>query len=326
MFRLTLFVLWLALFHCAAAATAQVLFEPTFVGSTTSHDFDNCSQPSVKIDEVVVGRGTALINCCTYYDEQVNGGFCQMIDEDLPWTGIIEFDLASVTLPASMTENNFNAYINILVGTGEEDNQSAEGEMEVTVHAMSDADEDGELRNSDYTADSSQIGDILLYPMSGTASYEYIDVTEAIREDLFGPDNNLIAGFTLRAQNYILNDGTPVDEWRRQMVRIDSDQIRLVLKMDETIDFDTEEETTGDTATNSDGETDADTDGDTDTDGDADSDDKAPGDAEGDDDTDLNSDANPLGAAPDTSGKSSGCSFVGVPNGSGILMTLLRIL
>ncbi len=110
--------------------------------------------------------------------------------------GAFEFYLAAATFPTTMTANNFTAKLDGL----NVDTSFGTGAMNVDLFDMGDGTEDGAIKVGDFN--SSQGNRIErrthMFSQAGTADFNNIDVTCAVRNDLFGDAQTDFSGFILK--------------------------------------------------------------------------------------------------------------------------------
>jgi hypothetical protein len=113
--------------------------------------------------------------------------------------GILEFNLGWLPHP-DMTSNNFTARLNSLnvVSSG---TPAGGASLQIDLHNLADLQEDNAITPSDFNGTTGTAIASAAHQFSGTAaSFDNIDVTDALREDIFGSGTGQpTTGFILRS-------------------------------------------------------------------------------------------------------------------------------
>ena len=166
--------------------------------------------------------------------------------------GVLEFPLDGFSIPESMTSHNFTARLMDL--SGAPPSSSTAADLGVNIFDMQDAQEDGFVTAADFNAALGTTPINSTPFQNGAFPEEGLDVTDALRRDLFGD------GTGDDATGFIL-----VGTGGMGIVLYGVPSAYIEINVHQDTDTGGDSDTDPDTDTDTDIETDADTDGDTDT-------------------------------------------------------------
>ena len=189
----------------SGAASAQIVLPPADTGtpgtrityvSYTGNIFGPYGPTSGSFTNLAVGKISTWT--VTYYYPYPNPFYINFFYDG---QGAIEFDLGATAFPTTMTSKNFTARLNGLnVSTSSQYNNS--GPINVDLFDMGDGTEDGNVYRNDFN--STRCNRIerrthMFSPMGTHADFNNIDVTCALRNDLFGAGAGNYSGFILKS-------------------------------------------------------------------------------------------------------------------------------
>lgn len=119
--------------------------------------------------------------------------------------GVVEFYIGAATFPTTMTANNFTARLDGLTVTSSA--TGALNAMNVDLFDMGDTAEDGSLTIGDFdNTRGSRIARRTHYFGGAPANFNDINVTDAVRNDLFGAGAGNYSGFILKPANLNIDE------------------------------------------------------------------------------------------------------------------------
>jgi len=158
----------------SSASAAQIVLKPSSFGAVTKRAGD---YKSVKVQDSVIKAGNS--RNVIYYDV----GYTSTVTSV---QGILEFDLNAPELPVSlMTENNFRAKVYNLHGVPFD----TSGWTYIALLDLGDDSEDDRISKEDFDSiegDDAGIAQRSFSIKGSCASFGRVDVTSALRRDLFG--------------------------------------------------------------------------------------------------------------------------------------------
>jgi len=183
----------------SAKAHAQILLEDPVSGTVT------WTETIASTDSVTTAIGStmsAISSSCAvaYFHESITMAGGQYQHTYVEGNGVLEFELDGFDMPASMTSLNFTARLLGLAGTPD----SSSADLSVFLFDLADAQEDGLITEADLGA--ARTDDALnAAPMAnGAFPEDGIDVTDALRWDLFGDGTRDVStGFVLQAREMV---------------------------------------------------------------------------------------------------------------------------
>jgi len=307
-------LLTIALFLLATGeAAAQIVMTPPAATGNCEMYFWGGSPGGYAYPQtpgIKVGRNqnvTTYTTTTTWYDPDP---FPVRWTNSIDYHGILEFNLGWLPHP-QMTANNFTARLKDLdVADG---GAAASGTLPINIFDLQDPQENNAISSGDFAANPGAALALSIHQFGGgpAASFDNVDVTAVLRNDLFG------GGTGQSTTGFILRTTSPFaeDSWVEFEHASPRSVINLVHPDGGLMEFDggvigpggTDTDTDADSDSDSDADSDSDSDADSDSDSDADSDSDSDADSDSDSDSDADADADDDRSKDD----SCGCTAAG---------------
>ncbi len=183
--RFSLIICLVLILSLSRVASAQIVLGPAAAGGT-GH-------------KIIVRNGSTIID--TYFFTGPYVGNPSFVDLPLYKQYYVqvavEFNLqgGTMTLPTvDMTSNNFTARLSGLTAT----DSWGTGSLNIDLYDMGDGTEDGNVYYNDFNSTQGALIESSVHVIPGTpAKFDNVDVTEALRNDLFGGGSADFSGFIL---------------------------------------------------------------------------------------------------------------------------------